>query len=49
MALTYHADPARWCREHGDVLLKTVCQGQEFVLDCHHYPPAVAWLATLLT
>ena len=48
-ALTYHSKTSRWHRAHGGVVLKTVCQGQEFVLDCDHYPQAVPWLANLLT
>ena len=48
-ALTYHANPARWQKKHGGTLLKTVCQGQEFVLDCNRYPQAISWLANLLT
>ena len=47
-ALTYHSDLTRWHRGHGGVVLKTVCQGQEFVLDCNHYPSAIPWLANLL-
>ena len=48
-ALTYHSKPSRWHSRHGGVVLKTVCQGQEFVLDCDHYPQALPWLVHLLT
>lgn len=47
-ALTYHAGLERW-EQCGDyVLLKNVNKGQEFVLDCDHYPEAVEWLANLI-
>ena len=32
--LSYHRDPARWTRHGGSALLRTVAQGQEFVMDC---------------
>jgi hypothetical protein len=32
--LSYHTKLSRWESEQGYVLLKTVGQGQEFVLDC---------------
>lgn len=48
-ALSYHSRPARWTRtDTGAVLLNTAKQGQEFVLDCEHYPEALAWLAGML-
>jgi hypothetical protein len=47
--LTYHRDPARWERADGGVLLSSVSRGQEFVLDCDHYPEAVDWLKKLLS
>ncbi len=46
--LSYHGDLKRWRLEDGDVLLKCVGRGQEFVLDCEEYPEAVHWLSTLL-
>lgn len=46
-ALSYHANPDRW-RVNGQTLqLRTVGRGQEFVLDCEHYPDATGWLAQL--
>ena len=47
--LSYHGKPSRWQLGDRSVLLRNVGQGQEFVLDCEHYPEAVDWLATLLT
>jgi hypothetical protein len=34
----------RWRRRGGSVYLSTVPIGQEFVLDCDHYPEACEWL-----
>ncbi len=47
-ALSYHADMRRWRRGTNSVYLKTVGRGQEFVLDCDSYPPALDWLKELL-
>ena len=55
LALTYH-DPKRtksnrWTRKPGDsehVYLQSVGRGQEFVLDCDHYPEAVGWALDLI-
>ena len=47
--LTYHADSQRWTRDGNHVLLRTVGRGQEFVLDCAHYPKAETWLQRLMT
>ena len=47
-ALTYHGRPGRWTRTEAHTLLQTVAQGQEFVLDCDHYPEAVPWAAGLI-
>jgi hypothetical protein len=45
--LTYHGNLARW-RSLGDrVMLQTVGKGQEFVLDCDHYPGVEEWLISL--
>jgi hypothetical protein len=30
------------------VMLTAVGRGQEFVLDCDHYPEAISWVADLL-
>jgi hypothetical protein len=47
-ALTYHADPRRWHAGPDGLILRNVCQGQDFVLDCAPRPDAGSWLATLL-
>lgn len=48
-ALSYHGTLSRW-REDGDsVILRTVAKGQEFVLDCEHYPEATGWLTALFS
>jgi hypothetical protein len=46
--LSYHGKPSRWQLGDRSVFLRNVGQGQEFVLDCEHYPEAVDWLAALL-
>jgi hypothetical protein len=46
--LTYHGNPNRWQVKPQGVVLSTVGRGQEFVLDCEHYPEAVDWLANLV-
>ncbi|KAA2235052.1 hypothetical protein [Salinarimonas soli] len=47
--LTYHADPRRWQAGPDGLILRNVCQGQDFVLDCADRPDAGPWLARLLT
>ncbi len=47
--LTYHADPRRWQETPDGLILRNVCQGQDFVLDCALRPDAGPWLANLLT
>ena len=47
-ALSYHTSPDRWQLGEDHVLLNSVGRGQEFVLDCLHYPEAVKWLAGIL-
>ena len=47
--LTYHADLNRWEKQKGYALLKSVSRGQEFVLDCSHYPESEIWVKNLLT
>ncbi|MFO7680451.1 MAG: hypothetical protein R6X34_10405 [Chloroflexota bacterium] len=47
--LSYHGRPKSWRRQDGFVQLQTVGRGQEFVLDCDHYPEAADWLQTLFT
>jgi hypothetical protein len=46
--LTYHGDESRWQKVKGGVMLTAASRGQEFVLDCDHYPEAITWLAALL-
>jgi hypothetical protein len=46
-ALSYHANPDRWMVNGKSVQLRSVGRGQEFVLDCDHYPEASDWLAQL--
>lgn len=46
--LTGHAAPDRWTPSDTGVFLQTICQGQEFVLDCDQYPQALDWLAEIL-
>jgi hypothetical protein len=45
--LTYHANPRRWSASDDGVLLRSTGRGQEFVLDCEHYPGVLVWLASL--
>ncbi len=45
--LSYHGNPTRWTRQGDSVLLQTVAKGQEFVLDCDHYPESEGWLVDL--
>jgi hypothetical protein len=48
--LSYHLEPGRWSRkEDGQVQLRSVAKGQEFVLDTADEASAFAWLNTLLT
>jgi hypothetical protein len=44
LPLSYHADPARWSLDRAGCFLQTVGRGQEFVLDCDHYPEALDWI-----
>jgi Nucleotide modification associated domain 3 len=47
--LSYHGDVNRWVKTEQGVLLDTVSRGQEFVLDCDHYPEAVEWVEKMIT
>jgi hypothetical protein len=47
--LSFHSDSARWKKADGGVMLSSVSRGQEFVLNCDHYPEAIRWLNNLLT
>ncbi len=46
--LTGHGASHRWTPSGDGVLLQSICQGQEFVLDCEQYPQALGWLAEML-
>lgn len=46
--LTYHRRTDAWKRRDGAMELRTVGRGQEFVLDCAHYPEAVDWALALV-
>ena len=46
-ALSYHSDPRRWKRDGADCYVQSVGRGQEFVLDCDHFPEAFDWLRDL--
>lgn len=41
--LTYHGKESSWSKVDDGVLLQSVAKGQEFALDCDHYPEAVDW------
>lgn len=45
--LSYHRSPAAWALHDDHVELRTACIGQEFVLDCAHYPEAIDWAGSL--
>jgi hypothetical protein len=47
-ALTYHGGAARWQKSKAGVILDSAYRGQEFVLNCDHYPEAINWLRELL-
>jgi Nucleotide modification associated domain 3 len=50
--LTYNQDFRRWQlagEGSGFVLLKTPGRGQEFILNCEHYPKAIDWLCGLFS
>ena len=46
--LSYHHDPQRWSSGPMGTHLDSVRRGQDFVLDCDHYPEAIAWAASLI-
>ena len=48
-ALTYHANPARWQRQQGHCVLRSVPKGQEFVLDIAGDRQAAAWVRRLVS
>jgi len=41
--LSYHKSPDAWTPSADHVELRSACIGQEFVLDCEHYPEGIAW------
>jgi len=47
--LSYHTILNRWKPQQDHVLLNTVGRGQEFVLDCQHYPQAIEWLSDIFS
>jgi hypothetical protein len=47
-ALTYHGGAARWQKSKAGVILDSAYRGQEFVLNCDHYPEAIDWIRELL-
>jgi len=47
-ALSYHPGEKAWKQLDDAVHLRTVGKGQEFVLDCAHYPQSVQWAANLI-
>ena len=46
--LTYHGNPDKWSTKGGRARLVSAAKGQEFVLDCQHYPQAPSWAHELL-
>ena len=46
--LTYHYRPDWWQQEEDHVLLKSAARGQDFVLNCDHYPEAIGWAKSLV-
>ena len=46
--LTYHGDLSRWRMCESGATLDSGARGQEFVLDCNHYPEATDWLNEVL-
>ncbi|HBH28491.1 MAG: hypothetical protein N839_0010690 [Desulfofustis sp. PB-SRB1] len=47
--LTYHANTQRWKKMAGTVKLLAASRGQEFILDCDHYPEAISWVYELIS
>jgi len=46
--LTYHTDPTRWTHNDGELHLRSVPIGQEFVLDTDYYPEAIRWALNII-
>lgn len=47
--LSYHQKTKRWQKDAGCCRLDVAARGQEFVLDCDHYPEAPEWAARLIS
>jgi len=47
--LTYHTTLSRWKKNETHSNLQAASRGQEFVLDCDHYPEALGWLREILS
>lgn len=47
--LSYHGKPERWKEGIGDVTLKSVAKGQEFVIDGAYYPELATWVSRVVT
>lgn len=47
--LTYHQKMQRWHRDGDRCFLQCAARGQEFVLDCDHYPHSRSWCRALIT
>lgn len=46
--LSYHQKMSRWSKHGEHCRLEAAARGQEFVLDCDHYPEARAWAGDLI-
>jgi len=46
--LSYHQNRERWALNDSACHLELVARGQEFVLDCEHYPEAIPWASKLI-
>lgn len=47
--LTYHQKMERWNLDGDRCLLQCAARGQEFVLDCDHYPESYGWIRNLIS
>jgi hypothetical protein len=48
-SLSYHEKLGLWTPAREHVLLRSVARGQEFILDCQHYPDAIPWLSNIFS
>ena len=46
--MSYHLKPERWHLQGDYCHLAAACRGQEFVLQCEDYPPALAWALEII-